>query len=71
MTACRQYLLAAFPRANLTPAQRSQRTQQLVKYAACMRSHGVNIPDPTTTTSGGAGGGFGFGPVAGRAYVRS
>jgi hypothetical protein len=60
MTACKQYLSAAFPAANLTPAERAARTQQLVKYAGCMRSHGVNIPDPTTS-----GGGFGFGAGGG------
>jgi hypothetical protein len=59
MTACRQYLVKAFPQLNLTPAQRAQRRQQLVKFAECMRSHGINIPDPTTAGSG-PGGGFGF-----------
>jgi hypothetical protein len=59
MQACRQYLSAAFPQLNLTPAQRAQRRAQLVKFAQCMRSHGIDIPDPTTT--GGPGpGGFGF-----------
>lgn len=54
--ACRQYFAQAFPRANLSPQQRAQIQQQLVKFAQCMRSHGVNIPDPQTS----AGGGFGF-----------
>jgi hypothetical protein len=58
--ACRQYFAQAFPRLNLTPAQRAARRQQLVKFAQCMRSHGVNIPDPTTT-GGPGGGGFGIG----------
>ncbi|MGO9754246.1 MAG: hypothetical protein ACLP22_22740 [Solirubrobacteraceae bacterium] len=65
MTACKQYLAAAFPAANLSAAQRAQRTAQLVKYATCMRSHNVNIPDPTTTGTGPAGGGFGFGAGGG------
>jgi hypothetical protein len=65
--ACQQYLSAAFPAATLTPAQRAERTQELVKYAACMRSHGVNIPDPTTTGGGPGGGGFGFGAGGGAA----
>lgn len=56
MTACKQYVAAAFPRANLTPAQQAQFRQAFVKFAECMRSHGVNIPDPSTST----GGGFGF-----------
>jgi len=54
--ACQQYLSKAFPRLNLTPAQRAQFQQQLVKFAQCMRSHGINIPDPTFN----GGGGFGF-----------
>lgn len=57
--ACQQYLSKAFTRPNLTPAQRQQAQQQLIKFAQCMRSHGVNVPDPTA--GGGAGGGFGFG----------
>ena len=50
----------AFPQFNLTPAQRAQVQQQLVKFAECMRSHGVNVPDPTFNGSG-SGRGFGFG----------
>jgi hypothetical protein len=53
--ACRQYLTQAFPNANLTPAQQAQFRQAFVKYAECMRSHGINIPDPTTTGGGGFG----------------
>ena len=48
MQACRQYLVQAFPQLNLSPAQKAQLQQQLVKFAECMRSHGVNIPDPQT-----------------------
>ena len=54
--ACQQYFSQAFPRANLSPAQRAQFQQQLVKFAQCMRSHGINVPDPTFN----GGGGFGF-----------
>jgi len=46
MQACHQYLVQAFPQLNLSAAQRAQLQQQLVKFAECMRSHGVNIPDP-------------------------
>jgi hypothetical protein len=53
--ACQQYFAQAFPRLNLSPAQRAQARQQLVKFAQCMRSHGVNVPDPTTNSNG-----FGF-----------
>ena len=58
--ACQQYVAAAFPRISLTPAQRQQARQQLVKFAECMRSHGVNIPDPTFSNNGGPGLGFGI-----------
>jgi hypothetical protein len=44
---CRQYLVAAFPVLAESPAQRAARRQQLFKFAACMRSHGVpSFPDP-------------------------
>ena len=55
LQACQSYLNKAF--GNITPAQSAQFRQQLVKYAQCMRSHGINIPDPTTSTTGG---GFGL-----------
>jgi hypothetical protein len=58
--ACQQYIAQAFPQANLSPAQRAQRLQQLTKFTQCMRAHGVNIPDPTPTSGGG---GFGIGRV--------
>jgi hypothetical protein len=53
--ACQQYISAAFPQFNLSPAQRAQFQQQLVKYARCMRSHGIDIPDPTFNGNGGFG----------------
>ena len=42
--------------------QRQQELSQLVKYAQCMRAHGVpNFPDPQTTSGGiGQPGGIGF-----------
>jgi hypothetical protein len=54
--ACQQYFAKAFPQLNLTPAQRAQFQQQFVKFAQCMRSHGIDIPDPNFNS----GGGFGF-----------
>ncbi|HWE31910.1 MAG TPA: hypothetical protein VG410_00415 [Solirubrobacteraceae bacterium] len=63
MTACKQYVAAAFPRANLSPAQQAQFRQEFVKFAECMRSHGVNIPDPSTSTGGGFGLRGAFGSV--------
>ena len=56
MQACAQYRRQATPGGNLSPAQRAQFQQDLVKFAQCMRSHNINIPDPTTS----AGGGFGI-----------
>ena len=35
-----------------------QFSQDLVKFAECMRAHNINIPDPTS--SGGPGGAFGI-----------
>jgi hypothetical protein len=61
--ACRQYFAQAFPRLNLSPAQRAQVQQQLVKFAQCMRSHGVNVPDPTFNANGGFGFRQAFGSV--------
>jgi hypothetical protein len=54
--ACQQYFAQAFPRLNLSPAQQAQFRQQFVKFAQCMRSHGIDLPDPTT----GGNAGFGF-----------
>jgi hypothetical protein len=54
--ACRAEAVQAFPALSLSPAQRAQRQQQLVKFAQCLRSHGLNVPDPTVN----GGGGFGF-----------
>ncbi len=59
ITACQRYVKQAFPAANLTPAQQEQFRQAFVKYADCMRSHGINVPDPGSTGST-TGGGFGF-----------
>ena len=51
----------------LNAAQTEHTLRQLVKYAQCMRAHGVpNFPDPQTTSGGiGVPGGFTF-PTAGR-----
>jgi hypothetical protein len=45
------HLLAAGPQ--MTAAQNQHALSQLVKYAQCMRAHGVpNFPDPHTTNGG-------------------
>lgn len=38
-----------------SPQQRAQAQDAAVHFAQCMRSHGINIPDPQTSTSGGIG----------------
>jgi hypothetical protein len=47
-----------------TPAELAQLRKNLLKYAACMRSKGINFPDPTFDSSGrpefGQGNGPGF-----------
>lgn len=55
MQACNQYVKQAFPRLNLSPAQRAQFQKDAVKFAQCMRAHHVDIPDPTTQPGGGFG----------------
>ncbi len=56
--ACATYRQQAFGFANISPAQRAQFQQDLVKFAECMRSHNINVPDPTS--NGGPGGAFGI-----------
>lgn len=53
MQACAKYRGAASPLGNLTPQQRAQFQQDLVKFAQCMRAHNINMPDPSASTSGG------------------
>ena len=45
--ACRRY--APAERQKLSPAERAARQDQLLKFARCMREHGVNVPDPETS----------------------
>jgi hypothetical protein len=52
MQACAKYRSGAFGFGNLSPAQRAQFQQDLVKFAECMRSHGIDIPDPTSGSGG-------------------
>ncbi len=50
--ACRANLVAAVPQLNLTPAQLAQRRQQALGFVRCMRSHGIDLPDPTASGLG-------------------
>jgi hypothetical protein len=52
MQKCRKYQQAAF--GSITPEQRQKFEDAATKFAACMREHGVDMPDPV------AGGGPGF-----------
>jgi hypothetical protein len=49
--ACRRYLIAAAPK--LSPAQQAELRDQALKFARCMRSHGVDMPDPQVENGGG------------------
>ena len=60
-TACRAKLQGAFSQFRPTPAQQAQTRKNLLKYAACMRSKGVNFPDPTFGADGRPQ--FGGGPA--------
>lgn len=52
--ACRRYRPAAAAQ-KLTPAQRAERQDQVLKFARCMREHGVDVPDPRFSSGGGVG----------------
>ena len=49
--ACRKYLQAVAPK--LSPAQAAELRDQALKFARCMRSHGIDMPDPQVATGGG------------------
>ena len=56
--ACRSDLAQAFPEAAQSPQQQAQRRQQALAYVQCLRSHGVDVADPSTN---GVGAGVGLG----------
>jgi hypothetical protein len=50
--ACAAQIKLAFPNlAALTPAQRELRVQEVDAFAACMRQHGINFPDPSSAAA--------------------
>ncbi|MHB8235371.1 MAG: hypothetical protein ACYDHT_12030, partial [Solirubrobacteraceae bacterium] len=49
--ACKRYQPSP-PKQNLSPAEKAARADAALKFAQCMRSHGVDVPNPET------GGGF-------------
>jgi hypothetical protein len=45
MSACKKYRpLPKFQ--NLSPAQKAEQAKKALEFARCMRSHGVDVPDP-------------------------
>jgi hypothetical protein len=52
-SACKRYQPSA-GKQNISPADRAAIEDASLKFAQCMRSHGVNVPNPTTN-AGGAG----------------
>jgi hypothetical protein len=50
--ACKRYQPSA-GKQNISPAERASLEDASVKFAQCMRSHGVNVPNPTTSAAGG------------------
>ena len=48
-----------------TTTSSSSRYQARLKFAECMRAHGVNVPDPSANGAIGGGGGTGGGSGAG------
>ena len=48
--ACRRYLEAAAPK--LSPEQQAELRDQALKFARCMRAHGVDMPDPQVSGGG-------------------
>jgi hypothetical protein len=48
--ACRKYIQAAMPK--LSPAQQAELRDQALKFAQCMRQHGVDMPDPQVSNGG-------------------
>jgi hypothetical protein len=54
--ACMAQLNQAFPDAtSQTPAQRAERLHELELFATCMRSHGINSPNPASYTGNASG----------------
>lgn len=45
MNACKKYQPGP-KQLNLSPAQKAEQAKKALEFARCMRSHGVNVPDP-------------------------
>jgi hypothetical protein len=48
--ACQRYQAAE--QQNLTPQQKVEREEAVLKFAKCMREHGINLPNPSTSGGG-------------------
>jgi hypothetical protein len=40
------------PNENLSPAQEAERRDRVLRFARCMRAHGINVPDPEVKGGG-------------------
>ena len=49
--ACQKYMRAAAP--DLSPEEEQQMRDAALKFARCMRAHGIDMPDPTFEDGGG------------------
>jgi hypothetical protein len=48
--ACRKYMQAAAPK--MSPAQQAELRDQALRFARCMRQHGIDMPDPEVSGGG-------------------
>lgn len=64
MQKCRKYQQEAF--GSITPEQRQAFEDAATKFAACMRQHGVDLPDPVRRAAPGAGAQSRRGPATAR-----
>ncbi len=48
--ACRKYMEAAAPK--MSPAQQAELRDQALRFAHCMRQHGIDMPDPEVSGGG-------------------
>jgi hypothetical protein len=53
--ACKPYLARAFTQLFANPTQRARHLRQLVLYTECMRSHGIDLRDPSGSGILGSG----------------
>jgi hypothetical protein len=52
-TACEPLMDNAMSEVEIDPEREAEMREQLLEYAACMRDHGIDMPDPTFGENGG------------------